>query len=41
LVGRRTILGILVAMNGGELTYWRKKVKSPVSPLKPELPSLL
>ena len=34
-------LGILVAMNGGELTYWRKKAKSPVSPLKPELPSLL
>ena len=32
---------ILVAMNGGELMYWRKKVKSPVPPLKPELPSLL
>ena len=32
---------ILVAINGGELQYWRRKVKSPVSPLKPDLPELM
>ena len=32
---------ILVAINGGELQYWRRKVKSPASPLKPDLPELL
>ena len=32
---------ILVVINGGVLTYWRTKVKSPVSPLKPDLPALL
>ena len=32
---------ILVAINGGELRFWRTKVKSPVSPLKPDMPDLL
>ena len=32
---------ILVASNNGELKYWRRKVKSPVSPLKPDLPALV
>ena len=31
---------ILVVINGGDLRYWRTKVKSPVSPLKPDLPEL-
>ena len=32
---------ILVVSNNGELKYWRRKVKSPVSPLKPDLPALV
>ena len=32
---------ILVAINGGELRFWRRKIKSPVSADKPELPELL
>ena len=32
---------ILVAINGGELHWWRRKVKSPASPLKSDLPQLL
>ena len=32
---------ILVVMNGGDLRWWRQKVKSPVSPRKPDLPLLL
>lgn len=32
---------ILVVSNNGELKYWRRRVKSPVSPLKPDLPALV
>ena len=32
---------ILVVCNNGELKYWRRRVKSPVSPLKPDLPALV
>ena len=32
---------ILVVSNNGELKYWRRKIKSPVSPLKPDLPALV
>ncbi len=32
---------ILVVVNNGELKYWRRRVKSPISPLKPELPCLV
>ena len=27
--------------NNGELKYWRRKIKSPVSPFKPDLPALV
>ena len=32
---------ILVAINGGDLRWWRRKVKSPVSQFKPDLPALM
>ena len=32
---------LLVVVNNGELRYWRRKVKSPVSPFKPELSELV
>ena len=32
---------ILVVSNNGELKYWRRKIKSPVSPFKPDLPALV
>jgi hypothetical protein len=32
---------ILVVSNNGELKYWRRRVKSPVSPIKPDLPALV
>ena len=32
---------VLVVSNNGELKFWRRKIKSPVSPLKPDLPALV
>ena len=34
-------IALLVVLNGGELKFWRKKVKSPVASDKPDLPELV